>query len=339
MIEGTLIFCADSVLRFRSNYDDSVAIPLLSMQKILVESAPSFLLKFFRHRILIEKGTTLAGIFLAIEPWQALLTAYLDRNVAAYISEIKKPSHLPTWDLEWIGIYRTTSIHRAYEYTAIEDGEDLSFYLNRERRPTFEFHIESTCDASGFVKNSEERYSLSGDIHEIKELPVILYNKQVVSASLDRENQIHMFQTDILGVHTNKYSSFIVGEPDFVFYQVMEAIFINGLFYDAPQVAISRYEEIKEIAGSLKETEENKNIIQSVDICSDDNTENKPMKIEIAEGAFDSLIAHEKQEAEYWQYIKEQCKKEQKLPIRIGSITEAVPPELRFNGQLFDSEL
>lgn len=328
MIEGTLIFCADSVLRFRSNYDDSVAIPLLSMQKILEESAPFFLLKFFRHRALIEKGTTLASIFLAIEPWQALLTAYLDRDVAAYIREIKKPSHLPTWDLEWIGVYRTTSIHRAYEYTAIEEGEDLSTYLNRERIPTPEFHVESTCDASGFVKNHKERYSLSGDIHEIKELPVILYNKQVASASLDRENQIHIFQADILGVHTNKYSSFIVGETDFVFYQVMEALFISGLFYHTPQVAKNRYEEIKEIAESLKET-------QSVDICSDDNTENKPMKIEIAEGAFDSLIAHEEQEAEYWQYIKEQCKKEQILTIRIGNITEAVPPELRFNGQLF----
>lgn len=335
MIEGTLIFCADSVLRFRSNYDDSVAIPLLSMQKVLEESAPFFLLKFFHHRVLIEEGATLASIFLAIEPWQTLLTAYLDRDVAAYISEVKKPSPMPTWDLEWIGIYHSHSINRAYEHTAIEEGEDLASYLNRERIPIPEFHIENTCDASGFVKNHKERYSISGDIHEIKKLPVILYHKQVVSASFDSENQIHMFQADILGVHTNKYSSFIVGEADFVFYQVMEALFISGLFYDTPQVAKNKYEEVKEIAESLKETQENQSINQSLDLCSDDNTENKPMKIEIAEGAFDSLIAHEQQEAEYWQYIKEQCKKEQKLPIRIGSITEAVAPELYLNGQLF----
>lgn len=336
MIEGTLIFCADAVLRFRSNHDDTVAVPLLSIQKNLKESEHYFLLKFFHHHVLIEEGTTLANIFLAIEPWQVLLGAYLDRNIAAYIDEIKKPSQTPTWNIEWIGIYRSSLIHRAYESTAIREDEDLASYFNRERIPTSEFYIDSTCEASGFVKNSEERYSISGDIHEIKQLPVILYNKQVVSASLDRENQQHIFQVDMLGVHTNQYISFIVGETDFIFYQVMEAIFINGLFYDTPQVAKNRHEEIKEIAENFKKNEV---MDRNVDICSDSNIKNKPIKIEIVEGAFDSLIAHEKWEAERWQYIKEQSKKEQTLAIRIGNIREATAPELRFNGKLFDKEL
>lgn len=35
MMEGQLIFCSDSILRFRSDYDETTALPLLSIQKAI----------------------------------------------------------------------------------------------------------------------------------------------------------------------------------------------------------------------------------------------------------------------------------------------------------------
>ncbi|MCD3091958.1 hypothetical protein GFK05_23180, partial [Salmonella enterica subsp. enterica serovar Enteritidis] len=60
---------------------------------------------------------------------------------------------------------------------------DFSDYLNRERVLTDEFEIESGCEASGFIKGDKERWSISGDVHEIKNLPVILYSKQTLMTS------------------------------------------------------------------------------------------------------------------------------------------------------------
>ncbi|MCP6053667.1 hypothetical protein NL338_26135, partial [Klebsiella pneumoniae] len=85
-------------------------------------------LRFFHHTVLIEEGTTLANIFLAIEPWKALLAANLDRDVGAYIDEVRKPSGPTTWDIEWIGIDRRSSVYRAYKRQDMEEGEYFSTY-------------------------------------------------------------------------------------------------------------------------------------------------------------------------------------------------------------------
>ncbi len=54
-------FCSDAILRFRSDYDDTTAVPLLSIQNARDKDSvdPYFLLRFFRHEVFIEKGTTL----------------------------------------------------------------------------------------------------------------------------------------------------------------------------------------------------------------------------------------------------------------------------------------
>lgn len=96
-MEGKLIFCSDAILRFQSDYDETSAVPLLSIQNTIANTDPFFLLRFFHHTVLIEEGTSLASIFLAIELWKALLAAYLDRDVGAYIDEVRKPVMLPTY--------------------------------------------------------------------------------------------------------------------------------------------------------------------------------------------------------------------------------------------------
>ncbi|EBH8996050.1 hypothetical protein C2271_23520, partial [Salmonella enterica subsp. enterica serovar Gallinarum] len=297
-MEGQLIFCSDSILRFQSDYDETAAVPLLSIQNVIADTDPFFLLRFFHHTVLIEEGTTLASIFLAIEPWKALLAAYLDRDVGAYIDEVRKPSGPTTWDIEWIGIDRRSMVYRAYKRQEMQDGEDFSDYLNRERVLTDEFEIESGCEASGFIKGDKERWSISGDVHEIKNLPVILYRKQTLMTS----PKDGLLKKNISGVKSSKHSCFIYGDTSFSFSEVMEAIFISGLFFYAPKDAASSLDELK---ASLAELEEER--AENPNAESTGNETDEEPTIVVAEGAFDSLAAHMESEKAEWQSIKKLC--------------------------------
>ncbi|MEB7936058.1 hypothetical protein [Escherichia whittamii] len=320
-MEGKLTFCSDAILRFQSDYDETAAVPLLSIQNAVANTDPFFLLRFFHHTVLIEEGTTLASIFLAIEPWKALLAAYLDRDVGAYIDEVRKPSGPTTWDIEWIGIDRRSMVYRAYKRQEMQDGEDFSDYLNRERVLTDEFEIESGCEASGFIKGEKERWSISGDVHEIKNLPVILYSKQTLMTS----PKDGLLKKNISGVKSSKHSCFVYGDTSFSFSEVMEAIFISGLFFYAPKDAASSLDELK---ASLAELEEER--AENPNAESTGNETDEEPTIVVAEGAFDSLAAHMESEKAEWQSIKKLCQQEGELPIRIGNIKMAEPPEFHF---------
>lgn len=325
-MEGNLIFCSDAILRFQSTYDETSAVPLLSIQNAVASADPFFLLRFFRHDVLIEEGTTLASIFLAIEPWKALLAAFLDRNIGAYIDEVRKPSGTATWDIEWIGIDRHSSVYRAYQYQDREE-EDLTSYFNRERIPTEEFEIETSCNASGFIKGDEERWSISGDIHEVKNLPVILYTKQVlIDFAKDK-----LLNKNVSGVKNAGHSSFVYGDTSFCFSEVMEAIFINGLFFYAPEDGASSLNELKASLAGLEYE-----LTKESDVGMVDNKSDNEPAIIIAEGAFDSVTTHIESETEEWHSIKNVCQREGTLPVRIGRIKMAEPPELRLCGEILN---
>ncbi|MFV4834527.1 hypothetical protein ACNJOX_24705, partial [Escherichia coli] len=51
-MEGKLIFCSDAILRFQSDYDETSAVPLLSIQNTIANTDPFFLLRFFHHTVL-----------------------------------------------------------------------------------------------------------------------------------------------------------------------------------------------------------------------------------------------------------------------------------------------
>lgn len=346
-MDGTLIFCSDSILRFRSDFDDSTSIPLTSIQDAVGEGKidPYFLLKFFHHKVAIEEGTTLSNIFFAIEPWKDLLASFLGRNVGAYIDEARKPSSIATWDIEWIGIHRSTSVLRSYEHTPMSDDEDLSSYFNRKRIPTKEFDIETGCQASGFIKGNDDRYSISGDIHEVKNLPVVLIDKQSLYAHAGKNKSL--FKKSVSGVEITENANFIVGETSFSFSEMLHAIFVGGLFFDTPQYAKESYDDLKEICKDLDESLK-KDSVDIVDVAAEDKEqesaavddnedgEDKPKKVVVVDGAFDSVIHHMEYESKYWKRLKKKCSTDNIAPVRIGNIREAQPPEIRFHGKIID---
>ncbi len=328
-----LIFCKDSILRFRSDYDDLTAVPLLSIQECLEQENPLFFLQYFRHHVIIEEDTTLSDMFLAIEPWANVLAAYLDIDVMAYIDEIRKPSQAEA-AFDWIGIQKVTSVHRAYQHHEIQEGEDLTSYFNRERIPTKYFDIEAACTANGYKKGDKEHYSISGDIHTVKNVPVVISDRQVlVSYGQDKNNLLNHKHA---GVVVNNKTTYIQGEIAFSLYEVMEAVFNDGLFYFSPQTASHDMEMIKEMAEMIEKSEdEKKEAILDTGTAGDDDTAGK-IKVEIAEGAFDPMIDHMESEQAYWQYVKSLCDSDSELPIRIGQIKEAKSPEYRFSNFIMD---
>lgn len=216
-------------------------------------------------------------------------------------------------------------IYRAYKRQDMEEGEDFSAYFNRERFPTDEFDIESSCDASGFIKGDKERWSISGDVHEIKNMPVILYSKQTLMTS----SKERLLKKNVSGVKSTKHSCLVYGDTSFSFSEVMEAIFISGLFFYAPSDAASSLDELKASLAGLEEK-----LAEGPETESTDNKTDKEPSIVVAEGAFGSVALHMESEAEEWQSIKKLCQREGDLPIRIGGIKMAEPPELRLSGEI-----
>lgn len=255
-MEGELLFCSDSVLRFRSTVDEKTAYPMVDIQKaISAEDDPYFLLRYFNHEVIIESGTTLSNVFFAIEPWEKLLSAYLDRDVVAYIAEIRKPHEVSNDDyetLEWIGITREAYIRRAYLYEALDKDTDIMEMFSRPRKPTDLFDVETYYSASGYLKGNNQKYSISHGLHGIKNLPVVLYKKATVSAYNGSAEEL--FNKDIRGVETIEDVSTISSETSFTLRELLEAIFISGLFFYAPDRSDDMLEALKEATATLAET-------------------------------------------------------------------------------------
>ncbi|MMT79873.1 hypothetical protein EBI71_25980, partial [Salmonella enterica] len=132
-----------------------------------------------------------------------------------------------------------------------------------------------------------------------------------------------LLKKNVSGVKSSKHSCFVYGDTSFSFSEVMEAIFISGLFFYAPRDAASSLDELKASMAGLEEE-----LAEEPETESADNETDKEPTIIVAEGAFDSVAAHMETEAEEWQSIKKLCQREGELPIRIGGIKVAEPPEL-----------
>ncbi|WP_294911317.1 hypothetical protein [Tatumella sp. UBA2305] len=213
MMEGRLYFCADQILRFKSDFDDATALPLLSVLRTQPADDPWFLLRFFRHPVVIEQGTTLAAILIAVEAWQDLLTALLDRDVAAYIREMKKPAPSASNGPDWICIRRHSAVVRSYQYLQPGEEEDLNDYFSRELAPADDFDIETECSAFGIRFDSAQHWSLSENIHDIKNLPVVIDNRQ----ALEFLPQDGLLQKGVTGIDYDTHRHRLYSETELSF--------------------------------------------------------------------------------------------------------------------------
>lgn len=323
MMEGRLYFCADQILRFKSDFDDATALPLLSILRTLPADDPWFLLRFFRHPVVIEQDTTLAAILIAVEAWQDLLTAVLDRDVAAYIREMKKPAPSANSGPDWISVRRHSAVIRSYQYLQPGEEEDLNDYFSRELTPADDFDIETECSAFGIRFDSSQHWSLSENIHDIKNLPVVIDSRH----SLEFLPQDGLLQKGVAGVDYGPHRYRLFSETELNFRELLEAIFISGLFYFSPAVAEHNTRQLQQLLAERDEQADEEEQQDTELFDEEDSLLPEEFSIEIDEEAFDSLTEHSRQQTEAWQALKKRCRQYSGLPVRIGNIVPARPPE------------
>lgn len=338
-MDGRIIFCSDSVLRFQSMMDGDTAYPMTLLQDVIGngKNDPHFLLRFFEHETVIEQGTTLANFFIALEPWAKLLEAYLGKDVDAYIKAVRKPSEVSNDGQEWLGIYRKTEIFRKTESRSLSEFDDMNEFFSQKSKPTKLFNIEIGFAAAKFRMGDKERYSISGGLNEIKNLPVVLINDEAVSGFLG--GKVSLFNKGVSGVHDGEYGSFITGETDFTFREVLVGLFKDGLFFYSPQVADDAHEQLLEAVAqldSLKADQPAAEVEAEIDLPETANGNEAPKKVVVAPGAFNSVISHFEYEKAAWKQIKKRAKAVEGSPVRIGEIVEAKAPEVRIYGKLIE---
>jgi len=253
-----VVFCNDGKLRLTGFMKQ--ALPIEILQKDYAQrtgrKADFFLLKYLDSPALIEEGTTISNIMLAIEPWADLLSEYLERDVYAYIQEFKKDNgNDNNSNIEadaWIGIHRTINFSIRYKEDKDDeiklDGDNISNdkirrYISRERKYTTEledsFRMEEMLVASHYIKGKDTHYGLSYD-PKYKNIPVFIDNKVKVH-QFDNKNIKNNMKFINENAHTVRKTDFgDVASIDkelygLTFSEVLKAIFQYGFTAYSPK--------------------------------------------------------------------------------------------------------
>ncbi len=299
-----LIFCNDSVLRMKNYHNDKVILyPFLDIQHFLKED-PIVILKLFRQPVNLEQGTTLANIILALEPWAKIISNYTDRDVQAYCDACRKLGGIEQ-EFSFIEISKGLYNNRHYNHLPRKEGEGLSEWLNRDdsHMKTSFFDLENSLSMCGFMEGDDSNYSMSVDFNKIRNTPVFIANKQHNIFSHGRSKEILLNQ-DIDGVKTYSNHSLFYSEAELSFEELITAVFIDGLFYEKPMSDEDNEAFIAQLDSSMREAKEaDYEDIDEISNVSPIRKDEEDLTIEIAPGAFDPLIAHEKEKVSDWETL------------------------------------
>lgn len=318
---GELIICSDSILRIKSSYNEKeVSYPLKDIQSFLKEE-DAFILQFFSSNIHIEEGATLSNLILSLEPWAKILSYYTRRDVAAYCNACKSENNEEQY-FNFLEISKSSFTGRYSEFLPREKDESFLTYLNREdtRIKTKYFEIESFTRMCGFNEGDNSNYSASSEFELIKNTPVVLVSKQ---QNLYSKYDDNILNTSIDGVESGKNgdSFYSIGELSFL--DIINAVFIDGLFYEKPMSKESS-NALKEILDvSMEEVkkfkEDNKSHLSVVSENGEVKEEGK--QLIISTGAFDGLIESQKEIMSDWDVIHQSLLNSSS--IKIGNLKTA----------------
>lgn len=247
-MDGKVIFCKDGILRFQSNYDESVSVPMVSMQEFLQMPAHRWFIQHLRTGAILEKGSTLASFLLCLEPWAETVNDLTDRRVDLYIQEVRKPSaETPIFDR--IECRRVYDFRRAMVHDPIPEGVDWLEWLNRDREAKWhddKFTADTTMQISGYKDGEEENWSTSASIHKIKNVPLVI-NRTPLLVEIQNSNvpQKHLMNIDAPGVRNIKGGIFAVDVEEMDYLSVndlLDVVISQGLWFSTPMGAIREAE-------------------------------------------------------------------------------------------------
>lgn len=333
-MDGRIIFSKDAILRFQSTYDDKTAIPLTTMQKHYNKTDYEFIISKLRYNVIIEEGTTFGSLILALEPWANVFSELVGSDVSAYIAQIKKPSVAEN-SFDWICIQQLIKMNRELDFGQPEEGQDIIDWFNSPKEPKLlnTFDIIHDFDICGYCKGDTSNYSITGNISDMKNVPVIFSEKTYLAYfKTSRFNDIPLINKEAIGITHSDNMYFAKSSESFItLFEILDVIFNKGLFYYSPtdaefnnSIVMDRLNEVKEMI------EEEKNDNQDSDEESEDNTNTK--RVYVDDESLSSVAIHINKEKEEWHSILKEQPSESKFTIRIGGITPAVTPESRVLG-------
>lgn len=275
-----VIFCNDGKLRLTGFMRQ--ALPLELLQKDYSEktgkSGDFYLLRHIDSPVIIEKGTTLSNVMLALEPWAEMLGFYLKKDVSAFIDEFKKDVSATSIKAikkgSWIGIGRVISFSMPYKQKERELDEGvndmrMSFRVKREytTEPSDAFKMLDAVHASYYVEGIEEHYSLSFGPH-YRDVPVFIDNKIKVHQfnKKDLREDMCLLNSNANSVkRVDGYNVATIEEDSFgalTFAEVLKAIFIYGFSAYSPEDSERQASTIADIIkGSESEKEQAKQVL------------------------------------------------------------------------------
>lgn len=343
-MDGKVVFSNDGVLRFISYAATSTtAVPLQLIQEAQSLDPYPFFLQQTRKPFILEEGSTVGTFLLCLAPWAKVVSDLTDRNVQSYIDELRKPStEEPAFDR--VEVRQQVGFSREMHYEPMPDGVDFSEWLNRDRGDTVwldTYEINGEYNISGYSAGDASNYSVSTNIHSLKNVPLIV-NRTPIVVYYERTDQgtplINRAAPGVVAHNREELRASTIltlkgaTDEDMTVLELLKVVIEHGLWFNTPQGAISERAMLKELVAQLPVVEDE---IEDVEVADDDSVQ-KPMTIEIAPGAFSGVVSHYQHEQNEWRELMATIGNSPALPIRIGSIKEATPIDDRAVGMIFE---
>lgn len=339
IVEGTLIFCEDGILRLQTEFDTKESIPLEFIQKFEnAKDDPFFLFDYLNHPVACEEGVSLANIMFALSPWTPILSRMLGIDLEAYLAEIRKPTELEV-DLEWISINTVTFIAIPSFPLNLESVNNFDVFFNEEDASPKGFVIETSTKAYGYIKDDNNAYAIDGDIQTLKNLPVYIDPVHYIIDYKSPNTKSHLFNLRAKGVQKyGEKGSFIESIKTCALRDFLDGLFKKGIYYPNPEISLAENEKLDAISFSLNESEEE---VMSTNHQLTLVDENAPNDFEtFSNQLLDNMLGQEglndvledfidyfNERQRQWDELTKACHHDDDFQIRIGQIKIGKVPQ------------
>lgn len=340
-MDGKIIFCNDGILRFQSDINNSLIVPMVSIQEALKFTSNRFFLQHLTKNAIIEKGSTVGSFIMCLAPWSETAGDILDRNVLAYVEEVRKPSGIENV-FDRVEIKKLIYVTRDVDFGEMPEGMDFLEWLNTPKDPVLldTFSMDAQVDICGYTDGDSSNYSMTNtSIAELKNVSLVVNR---VTTLVEHCSGIYASKGEALNMQVSgakKYDYMncleTKNQTTFSLFELMETVFCQGLFFYSPTGAEGVKEMLKESMEEVKNLEERKKPDLRV-VNEDGSLEDKQLEVKIADGAFTPLLNHFENEKQEWDYVIKNVDKNNGFKMKIGIIEEEKPKDNRIRGLIID---
>lgn len=197
-----IYFCHDGILRTHDQ-EHKMMFSLSFVQHEQQSDDFSFWAYWWNSPVFFEKNLTLGNFFKCLSPWQSFWGTFLQKDLASYIDEIKKPISVDQLlHYDWIDFSYQTDLFPHIEHL----GETTSV----KKYWTLEHSYQCRAYHLGHKMPHAIYYQ---PLNQIAHVPLILNPYQIVIAddfllSQYQANSINLFNSDANGVFKDQESGF-----------------------------------------------------------------------------------------------------------------------------------